>query len=392
MTTRKALAAVPPPEALSLSHSRQRLDDVAQALNNSILGASDAVDALLSALVAGEHAFLVGAPGAAKSLLATSLARLVDARYFEYLMTRFTEPNEIFGPLDLAAFKAGQQRRVTTGMLPEAEVAFLDEGFKASSAILNALLTILNERKFANPAPVVTPLRSVFVASNEYPEGESLDALYDRLLLRIEVKYLVSDADADRMIWAELPALPTTPLASLADVVALGVAARAIPAAPATRAALLAIRAACREQGIAVSDRRWKAIAKLLQADAARRGLAEVGEEQLRLLASALVGRPEHREVVEGILAKHVAAWLADCRRLTASLDEVSARYEAVLATPVGRQRFSELAALAGVLEDLTAQAEALAKQKPRGETQALLTRLKQLEADVANGARSKRS
>ncbi|HEY3237677.1 MAG TPA: AAA family ATPase, partial [Polyangiaceae bacterium] len=114
------------------------------------------------------------------------LAQLLDARYFEYLLTRFTEPNEIFGPVDIAAFRDGTYRRRTAGMLPEAEIVFLDEVFKSNSAILNALLGLLNERRYTSGGQVLQcPLISVFGASNEVPADESLAALYDRFLLRV---------------------------------------------------------------------------------------------------------------------------------------------------------------------------------------------------------------
>jgi MoxR-like ATPase len=101
-------------------------------------------------VVAREHAVLIGPPGTAKSALIRTLAELIDAKYFEYLLTRFTEPNEIFGPVDIAAFREGRYQRRIEGMLPEAEVVFLDEVFKSNSAILNALLTLLNERRYTS--------------------------------------------------------------------------------------------------------------------------------------------------------------------------------------------------------------------------------------------------
>jgi len=138
------------------------------------------------AVVAGEHCVLLGPPGTAKSALIRSLAELMQARYFEYLLTRFTEPNEIFGPVDIGAFRDGVYKRNTAGMLPEAEVVFLDEVFKSNSAILNALLTLLNERKYTSGGTVMRcPLISVFAASNEVPGDETLNAIFDRFLLRV---------------------------------------------------------------------------------------------------------------------------------------------------------------------------------------------------------------
>jgi MoxR-like ATPase len=163
-----------------------RLRRVAEALDTQFLGKSEVIRLLLIAVVAREHAVLIGPPGTAKSALLRTLASLLDTRYFEYLLTRFTEPNEIFGPVDIAAFRDGSYRRRTAGMLPEAEVVFLDEVFKSNSAILNALLSLLNERRYTSGGQVIEcPLISAFGASNEVPADESLSALFDRFLLRI---------------------------------------------------------------------------------------------------------------------------------------------------------------------------------------------------------------
>src|SRR5688572_32275462 len=145
----------------------ERLRQLATTLERQFLGKDEIIRLLMIAVVAGEHCVLLGPPGTAKSALIRSLAELMQARYFEYLLTRFTEPNEIFGPVDIAAFREGTYRRKTETMLPEAEIIFLDEVFKSNSAILNSLLTVLNERKFNNGSRVVdVPVISVFGATN----------------------------------------------------------------------------------------------------------------------------------------------------------------------------------------------------------------------------------
>lgn len=164
----------------------ERLRQLAATLEQTFLGKDEIIRLLMIAVVAGEHCVLLGPPGTAKSALIRSLAELLQAQYFEYLLTRFTEPNEIFGPVDINAFREGIYRRNTAGMLPEAEVVFLDEVFKSNSAILNALLTLLNERKFTSGGQVLRcPLISVFAASNEVPGDETLNAIFDRFLLRV---------------------------------------------------------------------------------------------------------------------------------------------------------------------------------------------------------------
>ncbi len=168
-----------------------RLGQMARSLESQFLGKEEVVRLLLISMVAGEHAVLVGPPGTAKSALLRAFARALDARYFEYLLTRFTEPNEIFGPVDIAAFREGKYVRRIEGMLPEAEIVFLDEVFKSNSAILNALLTLLNERRYTSGGQVIRcPIISAFGASNEVPADESLTAVFDRFLLRIRSDYL----------------------------------------------------------------------------------------------------------------------------------------------------------------------------------------------------------
>src|SRR5437763_221011 len=177
------MATAPQQQAAPLT---TRLAMIAQALEARFLGKEEVIRLLLIATVAGEHAVLIGPPGTAKSALIRTFSKLLQARYFEYLLTRFTEPNEIFGPVDIAAFREGRYVRRTEGMLPDSEIVFLDEVFKSNSAILNALLTLLNERRYTSGGQVLRcPILSCFGASNEVPSDETLTAIYDRFILRI---------------------------------------------------------------------------------------------------------------------------------------------------------------------------------------------------------------
>src|SRR3954462_334952 len=176
----------PPPPPFSETRLAARLQEAARVMEQNFLDKQEIVRLLLVSVVAGEHLLLVGPPGTAKSALVRLFARLIDARYFEYLLTRFTEPNELFGPVDIRAFREGIYSRRTEGMLPEAEIVFLDEIFKSNSAILNSLLGVLNERRFSNGATVQkVPLISLFAAANEIPNDENLAAMFDRFLLRV---------------------------------------------------------------------------------------------------------------------------------------------------------------------------------------------------------------
>src|SRR5271155_2943043 len=169
--------------------------EVVEPLKGRFVGRDEVVDLIALAVTAGEHLFLHGPPGTAKSALIRQFALAVRGNYFEYLLTRFSEPNEVFGPVDLVKLREGTVATVTTGMLPEGEFIFLDELFNANSAILNNLLTVLNERVYRRGAEVHRlPLLSLFSASNHLAEDEALGALFDRFLLRCHVKNLRPEA------------------------------------------------------------------------------------------------------------------------------------------------------------------------------------------------------
>ncbi|MGO8673139.1 MAG: AAA family ATPase [Capsulimonadaceae bacterium] len=178
----------------------RRLNTVKNKLKERFTGRDRAIELLALASVSYEHLLLVGPPGTAKTELIQRYTSLIDARSFHYLLTRFTEPSEMFGPLDLKAFQEGRYEVRTANMLPEAEIVFLDEVFQGSSAILNALLTLLNERVFFNgPKRQHIPLISMIGATNAIPEDPSLLAFADRFVLRLEVTR-VTDEQVDDLL------------------------------------------------------------------------------------------------------------------------------------------------------------------------------------------------
>ncbi len=181
---------------------KHKLAALLEQLNEGLVDRDEAMKLALLSLLAGENILLVGPPGTAKSLISRQVAKALKdddkegSSHFEYLLTKFSTPEEIFGPLSISKLKEDRFERNTAGYLPSVQVAFLDEIFKASSSILNALLTILNERIYHNGAAVQkVPLRSLIAASNELPTGqEELSALYDRFLLRSFVDYVSQDS------------------------------------------------------------------------------------------------------------------------------------------------------------------------------------------------------
>lgn len=170
----------------------QKLNDVLSFVKNTFVGKNEIIDLLAIGLLAKENAFLLGPPGTAKSAIIRTLSNCIEnGNNFEYLLTRFTEPNEIYGPFDIRKLKDGELVTNTESMMPEASMVFLDEIFNANSAILNSLLMNLNERIFRRGKETRKLPALMFVgASNLLPEDESLNALLDRFLIRIQCDYV----------------------------------------------------------------------------------------------------------------------------------------------------------------------------------------------------------
>jgi MoxR-like ATPase len=233
------------------------------------------VELVALAAVAGEHLLVIGPPGTAKSEAVRRVAKNLDARYFEYLLGRFTEPSEVFGAIDLRKLREGTIETETAGMLPEADVAFLDEVFLGSTAILNTLLGLLNERTFVRGhTRKACPLRVCVGASNALPHDEQLAAFADRFLLRIFLEP-VADPALEKLLeggWG-ISAQSEGRRATMAQLDQLGNAARAADLAQVRPLLAQAVRK-LRGVGIALSDRRAVKLQRLVAASAVLAGRA----------------------------------------------------------------------------------------------------------------------
>ncbi len=300
----------------------QLLRDTLADLDCNLLERDVPVRLLLLGALAGEHVLLVGPPGTAKSELARRLHRVLDgARYFERLLTRFSVPEELFGPLSLKALEQDRYERLTDGFLPTAQVAFLDEVFKANSAILNALLTLLNEREFDNGSGrVQVPLISVVGATNEVPDDEALHAFYDRFLLRVPVGPVGDGSFTDLLsLPADLNPAPSDDNDATKQTITqpmclqLRQRASAVALPEDVTALLVRARAWCAAQSITVSDRRWRKVVALLKVQAATQTQAAVDAWDTWLLPYALAATPQQSE--------HMVQWFMHSVAQAAPLD-----------------------------------------------------------------------
>ncbi|HTT09856.1 MAG TPA: AAA family ATPase [Burkholderiaceae bacterium] len=285
--------------------AKPRLARLLDGLETGLVERRSVVRLAVLAALAREHTLLIGPPGTAKSQLARRLHHAFsDARYFERLLTRFTVPEELFGPLSIRALEEDRYERLTAGFLPDASIAFIDEVFKANSAILNALLTLLNERLFDNGAGRQRcPLISLIGATNQVPQDEVGEAFFDRFLLRVPVAPV--SAAGFHALLERAPADEAAAVEAFdqAERDAIGAAAHSVPVLPEVVALIAELRAHLVERGTYISDRRWVKIVALLRVAAVTDGRDRVGIWDLALLPACTAPDPEGQA--------HVSEWLA---------------------------------------------------------------------------------
>lgn len=302
----------------------EKIRAATNALESGLVERETEVRLLLLAAFCGEHLLLLGPPGTAKSELGRRLSAVCGgASFFERLLTRFSVPEELFGPLSMRGLENDQYVRQTEGYLPTATVAFVDEVFKANSAILNSLLTILNERLFDNGNErVKVPLLCLVGASNELPESEELDALYDRFLLRSSVEQVSAGSLANLLTMRagslaassgeavgqmEQACVPIT----IADFEGVKSAAEAAVDVPQNVVDLIVdLRAHLQdkcEPPVYVSDRRLVKSIALLRVAAYTNGRSAVSEFDCLLLANVLWQRPSESNVIRDWILERLA-------------------------------------------------------------------------------------
>lgn len=316
----------------------RRLRAVCAELSDRFFERDDVVRTLVVTLLAGQHSLVLGPPGTAKSELARELTGRIDgAAYWEILLSKFTAPTRMFGPIDVAALARGEYRQVYDGRATTAHVAFIDEIFKCSTAALNETLGYLNERIYHpenGGAPIRCPLIGAITASNELPDGEDSAAIYDRLLVRIEVGYLEDPSNFAALVRSAVgrPAEPaprtTLELAALQQAVTEGVPAVDVPDAIVD--AVVTLRAALRRKELVASDRRWRQAVGLLQASAYLDGRTEVAETDLSVLTHVLWDSPAQRPVVEREVLNLVNPDAREALDLADVIEELEAQLDAM--------------------------------------------------------------
>jgi MoxR-like ATPase len=316
------------------------------ALASAFVERDDAIEALLTAFVAREHAVILGTPGTAKSTMVRAMAGAFGLRYRELLFTRFTGPDEVFGPVKMSAYKVDSFARATENYLPGCQVYFADEVFKANASILNAMLCMLQERVFHNDGtPVSCDLSTCVGASNELPESEELAPLYDRFLVRVHVDSISDRDNFARVAFSPPPAVP----AYAGDLLSDQRAAAAVTFPAMVREAYLDLKDAIVKAGFRPSDRRWIKVLSLVSAAAYLDGRASAEPDDLGVLEHALWSAPAERSAV----AKVVQATINPSAARAVECLDAAREIVGKLPPSPGREHVTQLASANAELADI---------------------------------------
>ena len=297
---------------------REKIEKNLEILNNGLVGKEKVMKLGLLSILSGENMILVGPPGTAKSEISRRLREILadtdSETYFEYLFTKFTTPEEIFGPLSIKQLQNDKFERNTEGYMPSSRIVFLDEIFKANSSILNTLLTILNERVFHNGLKrEKTPLISLIGASNELPfENDELTALYDRFLIRVVVGY-VSDDEIEELLNIKETEMeiPAEIKFTESDLNEIRNESEKVRVTSGIKRTIMQIRQDynkifAEDNHEIISDRKLVKMVKLLKISAYLNGRDKVDFSDLMLLTNCLWNNPENIEKVTKLVLEAV--------------------------------------------------------------------------------------
>lgn len=316
-------------KAINPGEVRDKLARLNREMSRGLIERGDECDLVFTGLVAGEHVLFVGPPGCAKSMIFDSLVNAIKGDSFSVLLTKFTTPDEVMGPLSLTGLKSDRYCRVTANRLPSAHVAFIDEIFKASSAILNTMLRILNEGVFENDGHWNrVPLRFCVAASNEYPNPESggaeLGALFDRFLIRRNVQPIRSSRGIDRLLFGTDVGSAFAETVTPEEIDVARSEAAAMRWGDEAKEAMHAILRDLQKVGIVPSDRRKRKSVGVVKAAAWLAGSKEVTTDDLAVLVHTLWDDPteQPKKCVE-VVSKYSNPIAAQVRSLLEEADEL---------------------------------------------------------------------
>ena len=321
-----------------LQSAQAKMSQIFVEMNNLFVERDELIKLMELAIVTGTNLLMLGPPGTGKSAITYEMCgRIENANYFQWMLNKTSDPSEILGPFSVKEMENDKFMRITTGKLPEAHIAFMDEVFKSNAPTLNALLTIMNEHIFYNDGkPVEVPLISMFGASNEPPEDESLDAMYDRFIFRMNVQYIHDAANKKRMhsnyvdSRAGLLNMVNKTTITLEEVQALQAAAKTVKVPKDIINKFIRLISDLDRQAVHISDRRQNECFKVMQGSAVLAGRNNVTLDEFKSLIYVLWEKEEHIPLIESSILKMVNPYDDRFKELKENFNQVKTDIESI--------------------------------------------------------------
>lgn len=322
---------------VNIDTALSKLTNIEVELNNEFVERNELIKIMLLSVVTSSNLLMLGPPGTAKSAISRAMCNRIDnSNYFEWLLNKSSDPAELLGTFSIKGMENDQFKRMTAGKLPEANIAFIDEVYKCNSPTLNALLSIMNEHVFFNDGkPVDVPLISMFAASNEPPEDDSLLAMHDRFLFRIEVEYLHDAANKKRMFnnyiynRAGVATNKAHTTITVEELEALQAKARTIPVPKSIINKFISLMNGLQKNAtISISDRRANECFKVLQGSALLNGRNKVGLDDFNALKYVLWEKKEDIDTIGAEISKIVNPYDEEFAKFTRQFNEVKDKIE----------------------------------------------------------------
>lgn len=354
-----------PIDPAMLQNAQAKMARIAVEMNNMFVERDDLIKLMMLAVTTGTNLLMLGPPGTAKSAITYELCgRVENANYFQWMLNKTSDPSEILGPFSVKAMENDHFMRMTAGKLPEAHIAFMDEVFKSNAPTLNALLTIMNEHIFYNDGkPQDVPLITMIGASNEPPEDESLDAMYDRFIFRMNVAYVKDAGNKKRMHAnyidnrAGVLGLAGKTTITLDELLCLQKASQSVKVPKDIINKFIRLISDLDRQAIHVSDRRQNECFKVMQGSAILRGSNVVGLDDFKSLIYVLWEKEEHIPLIESTILKMVNPYDDRFKELKENFNQVKSDIESITDTT---QKSKKAIESKGVIEKLVGKVNKL--------------------------------
>lgn len=361
--------------SINIDTALSKLTNIEAELNNEFVERNELIKIMLLSIVTSSNLLMLGPPGTAKSQISRAMCNRIDnSNFFEWLLNKSSDPAELLGTFSIKGMENDQFKRMTAGKLPEANIAFIDEVYKCNSPTLNALLSIMNEHIFFNDGkPVPVPLISMFAASNEPPEDDSLLAMHDRFLFRIEVEYVHDAANKKRMFnnyiydRAGVATNKAHTTITVDELEALQNKAKSIPVPKNVINKFISLMNGLQKNAtISISDRRANECFKVLQGSALLHGRNKVGLDDFNALKYVLWEKKEDIDVIGAEISKVVNPYDEEYAKFVRQFEEIESKIEGASDVKAKNQLFfqyqNSLKNLSGRINKLVSEASSNGK------------------------------